>query len=104
MGPLSCCRSVFGVCLHAEAFPDYDQRDHRGRPPHDVKRGGPDRACKHEAERAGFEARRHAGGPRALVPVAPHIGDDSLVEAAEGVVPGVLPARPRERRVALSRS
>ena len=41
---------------------------------------------------------------RALVPVAPHVGDDSiLVEAPERVVPGELAARPRERRVALLR-
>ena len=43
------------------------------------------------------------GEHRALVPVAPHVGDDRLVEAAEGVVPRELAARPRERRVALLR-
>lgn len=57
-------------------------------------------AREHEAERAGLGARRHAGEHRALVPVTPHIGDDRLVEAAEGVVPGELAARPRERRIA----
>lgn len=60
-------------------------------------------AREHEAERAGLGARRHAGEHRALVPVAPHVGDDRLVEAAEGVVPRELAARPRERRVALLR-
>ena len=36
----------------------------------------------------------------AAVLVATHVGDDRLVQAAERVVPGVLVARPRERRVA----
>lgn len=57
-------------------------------------------AREHEAERACFEARRHAGEHRALVPVTPHVGDDRLVEAAEGVVPDELAARPRGRRIA----
>lgn len=57
-------------------------------------------AREHEAERAGLGARRHAGEHRALVPVAPHVCDDRLVEAAEGVVPRELAARPRERRIA----
>ena len=61
-------------------------------------------AREHEAERAGLGARRHAGEHRALVPVAPHVGDDRLVEAVEGVVPGELAASPRERRIALSSS
>ena len=60
-------------------------------------------AREHEAERAGLGARRHAGEHRALVPVAPHVGDNRLVEAAEGVVPGELAARPRERGVAALR-
>lgn len=57
-------------------------------------------AREHEAERAGLDARRHAGEHRALVPVAPHVGDNRLVEAPERVVPGELAARPRERRIA----
>ena len=36
----------------------------------------------------------------AAVLVAAHVGDDRLVQAAERVVPGILAARPRERRVA----
>lgn len=57
-------------------------------------------AREHETERAGLGARRRAGEHRALVPVAPHVGDNRLVEAAKGVVPGELAARPRERRIA----
>ena len=60
-------------------------------------------AREHEAERAGLGARGDSRERRALVPVAPHVGDDRLVEAAEGVVPRELAARPRERRVALLR-
>ena len=44
-------------------------------------------AREHEAERAGLEARRRAGEHRALVPVAPHVGDDRLVQAPERVIP-----------------
>ena len=58
-------------------------------------------ARQHQAERAGLEARRDAGEHRALVPVAPHVGDDRLVEASEQVISGVLAADPRERRVSL---
>lgn len=54
-------------------------------------------ARQHQAERAGLDARRDAGEHRALVPVAPHVGDDRLVEAAEGIVPGELAARPPSR-------
>ena len=60
-------------------------------------------AREHEAERARLGARGNSRERRALVPVAPHVGDDRLVEAAEGVVPRELAARPRERRVALLR-
>ena len=60
-------------------------------------------AREHEAERAGLGARRHAGEHHAHAPVAPHVGDDRLVEAPERVVPRELAARPRERRVALLR-
>lgn len=51
-------------------------------------------AREHEAERAGLGARRHAGEHRALVPVAPHVGDDRLVQAPERFVPGELAASP----------
>ena len=60
-------------------------------------------ARQHQAERAGLEARRDSGEPRALVPVAPDVGDDRLVEASEQVVSGVLAASLGERRVALFR-
>lgn len=57
-------------------------------------------ARQHQAERAGLDARRDAGEHRALVPVAPHVGDNRLVEAPERVVPDELAARPRKRRIA----
>ena len=57
-------------------------------------------AREHEAERARLGARGDPRESRALVPVAPHVGDNRLVEAPERVVPGELAARPRERRIA----
>ena len=70
----------------------------------ELARGPPrvvDRAAarKHQAERAGHEARRDAGESRALVPVASYARDDRLVQAPKGVVSGVLAARLRERGV-----
>ena len=60
-------------------------------------------AREHQAERAGLEARRDAGESRAPVLVAADVRDDRLVQAAEGVVPGILPARLREFGVAALR-
>lgn len=58
---------------------------------------------EHQAERACLAPGCHPGKAHSFGFVSPDVGDDGLIEASEGIVPGILAACLRERGIAALR-